>query len=636
MANRSYVRTILVASLLFFAGAGLSLFLSARIDPRFFNNDAFDVWFEADLPRIFSNMTSTDTYTRSDLHPLFELIVFPPTRIFTWLGFSPETAVRCTLAAICGAWTSFLFLTLRAIGCRGLDALIFTMVGLSSASALFFFAVPETFLVGSITMMIALIWAAWDEAGRRSIFVEVLVSAATLSVAVTNWMVGVLSTLYRRRTREALLITATALLAVVVLWSVQKSFFPNSPFFLTSTHDAERRDHMFCAEAVGLMHVAWSFFAHTVVMPAINITERTGSGAWPILLTQASSPFSSGLIGNIALIAWIGLFIAGVAALLLLPMKPRLRLLLGSALLGQLLLHLIFGNETFLYSPHWLPILIAIAALATLTKWRVPVIAAALVLCGAAAVSNMSQFGESIAFLRNYQPVLEERKRLEELARKGNAQRPPVGDAISIGGRRDYDQAAYDAAGGIWPAADAFLVSFWVVDAQGKSVQNPSLEVARLEQTRGDDLKVTASTRYYLAAWESPEPRIWYLTLRVPEMKGADLFMTLRGIGGDFGRIYDLRRTASNILVNGRWDISSTPAIENLEIGSEDSGAMKLCASCDHVTSKGGWAIARLGSLGSGSYKVSIVDRRRHGSVDTFLGVISHGPPTVFPEVSDK
>jgi hypothetical protein len=115
-------------------------------------------------------------------------------------------------------------------------------------------------------------------------------------------------------------------------------------------------------------------------------------------------------------------------------MKPRFRLLLGSALVGQLLLHLIFGNETFLYSLHWLPILISIAALATLTKWRVPVIVAALVLCGAAAVSNISQFGESIAFLRNYRPVLEERERLEQLARQGNAQRHPVGDAISIGG----------------------------------------------------------------------------------------------------------------------------------------------------------------------------------------------------------
>lgn len=427
-----------------------------------------------------------------------------------------------------------------------------------------------------------------------------------------------------------------ALIVVVAFWGFQKSFFPNSKFFLTSSDPGLWRDHIFCAEAVGLMHVAWSFFAHTVVMPAINITQRPSSGAWPILLTQASSPFSSGLIGNIALGAWIGLFIAGMAALLLLPMKPRLRLLLGSALLGQLLLHLIFGNETFLYSLHWLPMLIVIAALATLTKWRLPVIVAALVFCGAAGVSNISQFGESIAFLRNYRPVLEERERLEQLVRKGNAQRPPVGDAISIAGRRDYDQAAYDAAGGIWPAADAFLVSFWIVNAQGKSVQDHSLGVARLEQTRGDDLKVTATTPYYQAVWESPEPRVWYLRLQVPEMRGTDLFVTLRGIGADFGRIYDLRRTGGDILVNGRWDISSTPAIENVEIGSEDSGTMKLCASCDHVVSKGGWAVACLGPFAPGSFKLTIVDRRRRGSVDTFLGIISHGPPNAFPEVSGK
>jgi len=44
----------------------------------------------------------------------------------------------------------------------------------------------------------------------------------------------------------------------------------------------------------------------------------------------------------------------------------RLRVVLGLTILGQLALHTVYGNETFLYTLNFLPLLVVLAALSTL------------------------------------------------------------------------------------------------------------------------------------------------------------------------------------------------------------------------------------------------------------------------------
>ena len=64
--------------------------------------------------------------------------------------------------------------------------------------------------------------------------------------------------------------------------------------------------------------------------------------------------------------------------------------------LGQLLLHSLFGHETFLYSMHFLPLLVGVAAFGALGQWRAWVLALAGVFIVTACVNNAGQYGKAI------------------------------------------------------------------------------------------------------------------------------------------------------------------------------------------------------------------------------------------------
>lgn len=86
------------------------------------------------------------------------------------------------------------------------------------------------------------------------------------------------------------------------------------------------------------------------------------------------------------------------------PKKARAAL--GVLILGQLGLHLLFGDETFLYSLHWLPLLVVLAALPTLTRARIWARGCALALIVCAGVNNSAQLSLAVDRVRGY-PALE-------------------------------------------------------------------------------------------------------------------------------------------------------------------------------------------------------------------------------------
>ena len=81
----------------------------------------------------------------------------------------------------------------------------------------------------------------------------------------------------------------------------------------------------------------------------------------------------------------------------------RFGIVLGLTALWHLALHLVYGGEeTFLYSLHWLPLLVVIAAFGTMTRARAVarVLAAALVAC--ATVNNQRQFTQAVNAVPHY------------------------------------------------------------------------------------------------------------------------------------------------------------------------------------------------------------------------------------------
>ena len=75
--------------------------VSRAIDARFFQRSAMDVWFEADIPRVFANMTSRwSHHYRTSVHPLFPILTYPPVFLLEkGVGLSSMQAVRIVLVS---------------------------------------------------------------------------------------------------------------------------------------------------------------------------------------------------------------------------------------------------------------------------------------------------------------------------------------------------------------------------------------------------------------------------------------------------------------------------------------------------------------------------------------------------------
>lgn len=232
----------------------------------------------------------------------------------------------------------------------------------------------------------------------------VLVGILTLGITVTNWMAGFLATLVNYPWKKSLAIALKSLGIVIVLVVLQKLIFPafNAKFLLPNqTVTYEFNDGITSSARMPYINIKSVLF-DTLVMPAIDLAKNHESPNWHYMTVQLSSPGSGTLWGAIAVVLWIALLSLGVWGLFSTKKHPRLRLVLGFTLLGQLALHLLYGDETFLYALHFLPLLVVLAAFSTLTRARMLVLVLAVALLLSAGANNSWQFYQATAFTHGY------------------------------------------------------------------------------------------------------------------------------------------------------------------------------------------------------------------------------------------
>ena len=244
---------------------------SSRLDPVVFGYDAIDLWMDADIPRVVKTMTDRFSLVLHRKHPLFPTISYPPVYLIkNLLGTEPLTAVRIVIAGVASVWSGTLFFLLRVIGCRRFDAVLFTLLGMCTASAMFWFVVPESFSFGSVTILWAMALVAFAEHRPVSSTWYVAVSVLTLSATVTNWMAGIIATIVNHPWKRSIQLTVNALVVVILLWVVQKLFSLGSVFFATTR--GANHFQLSLGEQINVLKV---FALDSVVMPAIELTH------WP-------------------------------------------------------------------------------------------------------------------------------------------------------------------------------------------------------------------------------------------------------------------------------------------------------------------------------------------------------------------
>jgi hypothetical protein len=362
------------------------------LDPRLmdlrFGND---VWFEGDLPRIVDEVTHRwAPHSRAAVHPLFSLLACACVYAMRAMGVPAMRAVAALVAAGAGVWTALLFLLLRAVTPTRTEAILFTAIGATTAAAVFWLAVPETYVFGSATILAALWVAALSErrALREGWFVAA--SAATLAITVTNWSAGIAATATRWPYRRAVQITVNAFAAVVLLWAAQRLIVPRGDFFIGYSNEQR---YLLRPETGGPRRILAVMFAHSIVMPPVQTREKAGRGA--VLSVQFAALGAGDWPRRVALLAWLALLAIGVRGWL-----PSLRTsgwaqTVAAVVVAEVTLHLLYGTETFLYSLNLMPALIIIAAHGTRTGARLLVapLAAVLLVCG--GMTNLHRCLES-------------------------------------------------------------------------------------------------------------------------------------------------------------------------------------------------------------------------------------------------
>lgn len=612
-------RADILCGLLLGTAAGVASWLGARsIDPVALGWDTQNCWFKADLFRVFGNMVSVfSNHSRTNVHPLFPLVAFPPVQLLqSVFGLDRLIAVRAVFAGVAAAWGIALFVLLRLIGCKRFDAVLFTLMGMSSAAAIFWFTVPETYSFGSLTIVLALVFAVLTERHRFHWASYVVVSALTLSITVTNWMAGVLATVVNHRWRRSLLISAAAVVLVVGLWAGQKLVFRSAAIPLSAQSETR---YMLTAESGGPWHVLRSLVAHTMVMPSVTVVERTaaeitisdrlGQPAWPVMLTQPSAPGSAGGWGVAAVVAWTALLVMGVWGLLIVKRHARLRLVLALTLLGQLALHVVYGDETFLYSLHIAPLLVALAAFASLTPAR----PWALLLAGAfllsAGANNIREFGRARDFYSRFgpRPGLGHREVLAHMRQRPSDPWPRSVGHVVLGqpGSPDEAKAYHEPGGNFSPAFGSFGISIWLLDARGairttsETLPNDEVEQQFVYEDTESIPSVATRTPYYHSRWSMLRPGTWQLHLRAAGLPRTDdstrPALVVRSVGPAGGPVRTLRWDGHGLLINERWRMTPAAAPVGVYLGDETTpGWSTERSAASRHESHTGWGYARL------------------------------------------
>ena len=580
-------------------GAAPAAFFASRVlDPVILDWPAVDVWFEGDVGRVYANMTSRGSnHYRSAVHPIFSLTGYGlvmAARKAT--GTDPETAVRLVMAAAAAAWIAAVYLVLRLVALRRLDAVVFTALAASSAFAVFWHTVPETYAFGSIGMLGALLVAAAAGRTRLGVLSFAAGVASSLAFTITNGMAGLAAALVYLRPRRAAAAVLTGTLVIALLAVFQTHYFPRSGLLPDA---AEESKFILHPESGGPLCVARSFFYHSVFMPEFDTSDRKGNPDWPILVTQRAAAGSGSLWGTPGIALWTLLLGFGAIAALRSPVSPRFRIVLAALIAGQLALHVLYGEETFLYSCHFGPLLVILAALGALTRARSAVVGAAGLVAVLAMVNNAQGFTRAAEFLKHHGTP---RHRVLSAMAERPADPWPSGDghvALGMPGSTAEEKSYHEPGGCFSPAPGTFGVSIWVGGSDGSLLstsERPRGAPPRQRLSWGDPIglpSIITETDDYVAQWSRVEGGGSRLELDV-RAEGAAM-LAIRSVGPAGGAVTSLDWNGARLLVNGEWKITLDPAPAEVHCGEEGIRGWAMAGTgLDRWEGESGWGFARL------------------------------------------
>lgn len=384
--SKEIILALLIASVTFF-----SVFTLYEEHQNILLYDGSDAYFEADTARTFNIMTDRNSvlHYRSSVHPLVSLQTYTPTFIIKNMGVGFPLAVKIVICFIASMWALCLYCLFRVIGNNLIQSTLLTLLGLTSAAGIFWLTIPESFALGSISIICTLIIAGISNHKKLDQKYFVFINIFSFSVTITNWMAGIAATLATHKIKQTIKICFVSLFIVTTLWGIQKIIFPYSTFFIGSNEESR---YIFSPDLTRIKSTIINFLSHTVIAPEIKITSKTTSNGWAMLSFLNSSIAPNNLIALSANAIWLAILAISAIAVQLMKDYKVLKFTIYATIAGQLLLHLFYGEELFLYSLHFLPLLLAVISLSLKTPASKIVLPLVIVIIPLLYSNNLDKF----------------------------------------------------------------------------------------------------------------------------------------------------------------------------------------------------------------------------------------------------
>jgi hypothetical protein len=346
-----------------------------------------DQFFDSDVFRVIENLRNSDLHpqSRSTAHPLYPLFAVSVAQISNLLGFkNSEFLFYKTIFGTTGFFLFWFYIYKIKNLSTAFSALILLM---STMTVRVWTTVPETFLFGFFTLMLALNAAR----AKYNLFFIVISSFAG---TITNSFFGIYYSIKKiNNIKKYFYFASQTILIILGLVVLQKNIYPSATHFF----DPGRmfRDVVYFNVALNLIpYRIFDFFFSGFVLPL-------SGNSFPLDTYNIWKNFFSlerGLRPNLAIYSSILI----VSLLLFFStfnfIKNKKNNILDSSIyvfiFFQLILHMIYGYTPFLYSYHFVPFLIIIATNQNFKNQNIlPVIFILLSLC--IQEVNIAHYGEA-------------------------------------------------------------------------------------------------------------------------------------------------------------------------------------------------------------------------------------------------
>ena len=333
-----------------------------------------DLWFGTDSIVVIGRIVNPDLTARTNVHPLFGLVILPVGRplycLARLLGFDKHLAMGIASQLVTSLSASITWLLMYCIsiniGLKKIQAFVLGLFFLSSSTFMFWWSTPESFPLGSPTILLPFLLLSLRSKSYKLWFLSLVASA---SITITNFCAGLAASCAQFGFRRPLIGLCGLALAIVGMLSiVQNSYIKKAslPFQIIGEKSwinfdnppVENFYQFFVAPVVPLSSPMLVRQCPNCNIDRSYLVDKLGKERQQL---SFGLPSLSNIdpLGALAGIGWAFLLLNGVSAALQKSDKTCIALIAFAVF--QFFLHFVYGDSPFLYSAHYTPVLVLIA-----------------------------------------------------------------------------------------------------------------------------------------------------------------------------------------------------------------------------------------------------------------------------------